>query len=147
MDLLVVCLTYLCYNALGGDLHQDKLRENLLSGKYRLQGFASSTWFNLVKKYIKMTRDEKHLAVINVLMENLFFELSNVNFRNDIDNGTESSQTLFQPIHPPWPEAPEFISHTLQFYNDRPQDLWTSTNGKRSQSSPHFSRHKGIHTE
>ncbi|KAK1765267.1 hypothetical protein QBC33DRAFT_496016, partial [Phialemonium atrogriseum] len=130
MDLLVVCLTYLCYNALGEELDEDQLRENLLAGKYRLQAFASSTWFTLVKRYIQLTQDENHLVVINGLLENLFSELGNPRFRNDIDEDTGSSRRPYQPGHSPWPEAPEFVSQTLLFYKDRPKDLWTSDNAQ-----------------
>lgn len=145
MDLLIVCLTYLCFDALGDDLDEDQLQKNLFSGRYRLQAFASSTWFSLVKRYVQMTRDKNNLSVINGLMQNFFSELGNPKFRNEIDNDAGSNQGSFQQGRPLWPEAPEFISYALYFHRDHPKDLWTSNNGKRCHISLQHT-HTHIHT-
>ena len=136
MDLLISCLTYLCYDTLNNtDLDADQMRINLLEGKYRLHVFASSMWFDLAKHYARLVgRDESRLGALNVVMQNMWSELTNPNFSLEPgdENGHPSPASL-QPGAPqaPWLNAPEFVSQTLKYLKDSRKDLWTSKNSKR----------------
>lgn len=152
MDLLISCLTYLCYDAVCQDADEDQLRENLVSGKYRFLTFASSAWIDLVKQYVRITRtvnwrtpDVLHVyevlldhaqsvGVLNALLENMLSELMNPKFQPSINDDTDASQAVNQLSRRTlWSEAPEFIAHSLRFYQD-PDDLWTVDNGKLPRS-------------
>jgi len=137
MDLLVTCLTYLCYDALGEDLDDDdeQLQKNLLSGRYRLQVYASSTWFLLVKKFAKMTRDEASLSTINVLTENLYSECENPNYNPDMKNNKGSHGVPYKTNQTLWKGASEFLYKTLRFHTGYSDDIWTSNNGTTGQFS------------
>ena len=130
MDLLIVCLTYLCYDALRDDVDEDRVRENLLAGKYRLHLFASISWFDLVKQSLQLARDRNSLDALSGLMHNLFSELENPRARRDISHDGAASQTPPQPGNSLWPGAPEFASWTLRFYKDQRRDLWKLDDGR-----------------
>ena len=136
MDLLISCLTYLCYDSLNTtNLDPDQMRTNLLEGKYRLHVFASSMWFYLAKHYVRLVaRDKRRLSALNAVMENMCSELTNPNFSLEPgdENGHPSPASL-QPRPPqaPWLNAPEFVSQTLKYLKDSQKDLWTSENSKR----------------
>ena len=143
-DLLDTCITYLCYDAVGPDVDEEQLRENILQGKYRFQAFASWSWSILARQYVRLTRDKTHLNGLNDLLRTLFTERENVEFGVDAES-TESVDGLLlnpestQPTNDsarlrrqPWPEAPEFILQTIAFYSDHPKDLWTVHNSKNN---------------
>ncbi|SPO07054.1 uncharacterized protein DNG_09748 [Cephalotrichum gorgonifer] len=130
MDLLVACLTYLCYDALRDDLDDDQLRDNILSGKYRFQAFASSSWLILATKYARLTRDRSNLASINLLMQNLSDELTNPKFRNESGKDAGQDQVLASRANRLWPGAPEFVTNSFRFHNSHTQDLWTMNNAE-----------------
>ena len=130
--MLITCLTYLCYDAVGEDLDKEQLQDNLLSGKYRLQVFASSSWFSLALRYLRLAQNDDRHEVINGLMQNLFSELANPNFQNDTGttSGTVDSQETADPDRLLWPGAAEFLSETVRFHDHHDKDGWTSNNGK-----------------
>ena len=135
MELLVVCLTYLCYDAVNDDsLKDDQIIDNLLEGRYRLLVFASTMWFELVKRARRLTRDPSDLDVLSGLLNNLFAELENPRAMQDLadagDDG-DSSNTPPPPAGDPlWRGAPRFATQTFHFFANRRKDLWTSENGK-----------------
>ena len=135
--MLVTCLTYLCYDALSEDLDEEQLRDNLLSGKYRLQVFASSSWFNLVMQYLRLLQNDGRHEIIDVLMQNLFSELVNPKFQDDADtrSGTENGQEAAHPDRLLWPGAAEFLADTVRFYDRHDKDGWTTNNGKPNRIS------------
>lgn len=135
MELLVVCLTYLCYDAINDDgLEDDLIIENLLAGRYRLHVFASTMWFELVKRSLRLTRDPSNFDVLSGLLNNLFAELENPRAMQDLaDAGHDgaSGNTPPPPAGDPlWRGAPKFVTQTLCFFTNQRKDLWTLENGK-----------------
>jgi hypothetical protein len=132
---LISCSTYLCYDALSEDLDDEQLRDNLLAGKYRFQAFASSSWFDLARQYVRLAPEEGHVSVVNGLMENLYYELKNPNFQGDMNPTGALSERPLQPGRLPWPSAHKFISESVRFRfcRDHPKEPWTVDNGKSRQ--------------
>jgi len=135
MELLVVCLTYLCYDAINDDgLEDDQIIENLLAGRYRLHVFASTMWFELVKRSLRLTRDPSNFDVLSGLLNNLFAELENPRAMQDLaDAGHDgaSGNTPPPPAGDPlWRGAPKFVTQTFCFFTNQRKDLWTLENGK-----------------
>lgn len=130
--MVITCLTYLCYDAMREDISEDQLKDNLLSGKYRLQVFASSSWFALVTQYLRLAQDDERHEVVNGLMGNLFSDMANSSFQNDAaaSSGAKESQETADPLRLLWPDAPEFLADTIRFQDDHGKDGWTSSNGK-----------------
>ena len=136
MDLLISCLTYLCYDTLNTtDLDTDHMQTNLLEGRYRLHVFASSMWFDLAKRYARLVaRRKSHLGALNAVMQNMCSELTNPNFSLELDEENDHPGPVsLQPGLPqaPWLDAPEFVSQTLKYLKNARKDLWTSENSKR----------------
>ncbi len=149
LDLLVSCLTYLCYDALADDLDEDRLRDNIIAGKYRFLAFASSSWFDLARQYVRLAPEERYVSALNGLMEQMYSELWNPSFQGDLNDDDGAGEKPLQLGHPPWPNAPEFISQTVRFrfYRDHPKEPWTLENGKSLQrnrlSQPNFKPTRG----
>jgi len=131
MDLLISCLSYLCYDAVCQDADEVQIRENLVSGKYRFLTFASSAWIDLVKQYVRITRQGRTFGALNELLENMLSELKNPMFQPGIDDDADAGQAADQHSRLLWPGAPSFIAHSLRFYQG-PDDIWTVDNGKIS---------------
>lgn len=137
---------YLRYDALSGDLDDEQLRDNLFAGKYRFQVFASSSWFDLARQYVRLAPDEEHVGTVNGLMEHMYDKLKNPNFQRDINPVEAFSERSFQQGRPPWPSAHNFISESVRFRfcRDYPKEPWTIDNGKSRQrgSQRHKTRKK-----
>ncbi|KAK0617622.1 hypothetical protein B0T14DRAFT_569112 [Immersiella caudata] len=135
MELLVVCLTYLCYDAVSDDeIEEGQIMENLLAGRYRLHVFASTVWFDLVKQWLRLTPHRGYLAALSGLMHNLNAELANPEAVQNTGNtgGQAGASTHSTPVTvvgvPLWPGAPEFISRAFLFSKHQNQDTWTLNN-------------------
>lgn len=142
--MLRTCLTYLCYDAMREDLDEGHLKENLLSGKYRLQVFASSSWFTLVTQYLRSAQDDGRQEVIDGLMRNLFSDVANSSFQNDAaaSSGAKDSQDTANPVGLLWPDAPVFLADTVRFQDNHGKDGWTSSNGKPKRNTVFLTSHK-----
>jgi hypothetical protein len=130
---------------MGKAVEEEQLRQNLLKGTHRLQVFASSAWFPLVKQYAVMTRQNKDFTIINGLMQNFVSEMRNENFRVEADTETGSGAARRRRTTL-WPEAPDFIYDTLYLHRDCQKDLWTLQNGKTPSILPCNRRRRDLLT-
>lgn len=125
-------LTYLCSGIFNEGLSAERLRDNVLRGKYRLHWFALGQWIALVKRCVESSKDRSASHELLELLLRLALERRNHNFHGEI----EVKDLIFRDIAPEWPELSQYICGVLQFRRDDKQADWEYSNCKLSGARP-----------
>ncbi|KAI0541608.1 hypothetical protein GGR58DRAFT_497799 [Xylaria digitata] len=124
-DLTMSILKYLSSNIFNLDLSDEKLKENILAGKYRLQSFASSQWIALASRCAKESKDNASAhADLRTLLTRLILKLKNVEFEGKID----SLDVTYQIPHFRNSNVSNMMGGILQFRQDERHTDWTYDN-------------------
>jgi hypothetical protein len=56
LSLATCCIQYLCQKHHDTDMSDDELRDNVLSGAYRLHEYSATMWLELVERYVRFAK-------------------------------------------------------------------------------------------
>ncbi|KAK4244292.1 hypothetical protein C7999DRAFT_44010 [Corynascus novoguineensis] len=118
-------LTYLCSGAFDKELSDQKLRENIVAGIYRLHWFATSQWIILVRRCVEKSNDLSAYPDLLELLTRLALELRNHSFNGQVP---DLNDRVFRAMEPDRPEISQIVCGILQFRQDDKQSDWNYTN-------------------
>ncbi|PWY96736.1 NACHT domain protein [Aspergillus sclerotioniger CBS 115572] len=113
LDLAVCCTTYLCQRQYDVDVRSNGITSVLLNGSYRLHYLAVNCWFDLIRDYLKLSRDEVLPTQLAECLRSLMTKRSNVEFAADRD--TFTTPGYLQSIKKEYPDIYDFLSDVAQF--------------------------------
>jgi len=108
------------------DLSNERVRDNIVAGKYRLHWFATSQWIALINCCVGASEDLSAYPDLLVLLTRLALELRNYGFKGRIDHKVG----VFQSLKSDWPEICNIIGGSLAFRQDERQADWNYTNSR-----------------
>lgn len=129
-QLLETCCAYLCsktFDEEKGWHDNDTIKSAIITGRFRLLGFATSNWLPLVMKSLHMSHDTAHLEVVVALIQELADERRNGDYT---ERKKDMQDPGFKLLLGDWPESCRFLAQAFSFYKHGRQDEWTIDNGK-----------------
>jgi hypothetical protein len=102
LSLATCCIQYLCQRHHDTDLSDDELRDNILTGMYRLHEYSATMWLGLVEQYIRLaklkTPPDDLISIFQVFIE----KRNNNEFIDDTASPPiqSLSQSLFKSNYP-----------------------------------------------
>ncbi|KAI0402243.1 hypothetical protein F4802DRAFT_618082 [Xylaria palmicola] len=123
-DLALSTLTYLSSDIINVDISDEKIRDNILDGKYRLCWFATGQWITLALRCMKESKNPSTSPDLQALMLWLAITLKNGKF----DKQTDSSTPTFQYSASSFPEIAQMIDDVLDFRRNELQTEWNYAN-------------------
>jgi hypothetical protein len=118
IDLLTVCISYLCYDNLGDELSDAAIMESISLGRFRLLDFAASYWMAILAKFYNLSPGGKHMESISGLLADLSSKRTNYWFE--------------EPVGPPDAAEKDYQKMLFQmqrFTANQRRDEWTLGNG------------------
>ncbi|KAE8448036.1 hypothetical protein EG329_009959 [Mollisiaceae sp. DMI_Dod_QoI] len=129
LSLATCCIQYLCQSHHDTDLTDDKLRENVLAGIYRLHEYSATMWLQLVENYMRLTKSTTQLSdLINVIR--IFIEGRSSNEFID-DMAPPPAQTIGQlSFKSDYPDVYEMLCKTSNFWKKCSEGEYDKRNGQ-----------------
>ncbi|GAM36872.1 hypothetical protein TCE0_022r06309 [Talaromyces pinophilus] len=127
MDLLTVCVSYLCYDTMSNELSDAAIIDSILMGKFRLLDFAASNWMLILAMCYSLSPSKRRTESIHGLLADLIFKRTNYWFiepdgpPGPVDNGT----TMLEGHN-------EIVFRTQRFIDNQEKDEWELKNGNPS---------------
>ncbi|KAJ2997236.1 hypothetical protein NUW58_g707 [Xylaria curta] len=128
-DLALSTLTYLSSDIINVNISDEKLRDNILGGKYRLYWFATGQWISLALRCMKESKDPSISPNLQASLLWLAMTLKNDKFEKQSDSLTPT----FQYSESSFPEIAQIIDDVLHFRRNELQTEWNFINN-------HFTR-------
>ncbi|KAF4628634.1 hypothetical protein G7Y89_g9520 [Cudoniella acicularis] len=85
MDLLTVCISYLCYDNLGGELSDAAIIDSISLGRFRLLDFAASYWMAILTKCYDLSPRKERMNSISGLLADLISKRANYWFDEPVE--------------------------------------------------------------
>ncbi|KAL9621185.1 MAG: hypothetical protein Q9160_004317 [Pyrenula sp. 1 TL-2023] len=115
LSLAKCCIYYLCQSHHDSFISDDEIKENLISGDYRLSNYAEITWLELIRHYIKSIGARSFPADFVSALEYLVSE----RLRTDFDRRTELSEHVshldLDRLKCQWPDLHAILSDMASF--------------------------------
>jgi hypothetical protein len=122
LNLLMTSLTYLSLDLFELDIPDDEMEENVLSGAYRLHGFATSQWVGLVTQYAMLYEKQTPPDELVKQLDSVITERKNFEFEGQFeDNSNLTDLDLFKKR---WPEMHAYLCSALKFQRQRDRADW-----------------------
>ncbi|KAI1488247.1 NACHT domain protein [Biscogniauxia mediterranea] len=113
LDLALRCVTYLCQAQYDLSLDDKEVSHNTLTGAYVLDWFATNMWPQLIKNYLRVTRQDKpHPELVQHLKKLHVTRIKNQSLGIDDFNELLPDLHAFKEAHP---EAYALIGEALRF--------------------------------
>ena len=94
------CVTYLCQIHHDHDLLDEDIGHNILSGAYRLHDFAATAWFELVERFIQLSKQDTLSHELIDALETLRCERTQGIYTEGAEESTQSSLEPFKSVSP-----------------------------------------------
>lgn len=122
LSLLITCLTYLSLDLFELDIPDEEMEENVLSGAYRLHGFATSQWVGLVTQYAMLSEKQILPDELVKQLDSVITERKNFEFEGQIkDNSKPRDLDIFERK---WPKMRAYLCNALKFQRQRERTDW-----------------------
>jgi hypothetical protein len=116
LSLATCCIQYLCQKHHDTDLSDDELRDNVLSGAYRLHEYSSTIWLELVERYIRFTKLDTPPSDLIKLFQVLIEKRCSDKFSDD--NKSAPPEILAQYLSKwDYPDIQETLRNAAYFRN------------------------------
>ncbi|PKX97986.1 uncharacterized protein P174DRAFT_508347 [Aspergillus novofumigatus IBT 16806] len=127
LDLAICCTTFLSQSHYEVDTlpDDDGFTSLLLDGSYRLHHFAVNGWYELVKKYLQLTKNKPLPLGLVHCLRTLMVKRSNEEFAAERD--TFFKPAYLQPIKTEYPDLYHFLIRIAQFH-ERCSQTWYHVN-------------------
>ncbi|KAH7359598.1 NACHT domain protein [Pyrenochaeta sp. MPI-SDFR-AT-0127] len=96
LGLTLTCITYLCQPHYDIDILDEDIEQNILSGVYRLHNFATTTWLDLLKKYISFDHSAGVPDELVSILETLTTERHNCQYNGSEEPSSPRSLEAFK---------------------------------------------------
>ncbi|KAI1122695.1 hypothetical protein F5Y10DRAFT_281496 [Nemania abortiva] len=123
-DLALSTLTYLSSDIVNVKISDERIRNNILDGKYRLYSFATGQWIPLALRCMRESKNPSTSIDLQALLLWLAITLKN----DEFDDQTDSPAPTFQYSESRFPEIAQIIDAVLHFRRNELQTEWNYTN-------------------
>jgi hypothetical protein len=124
MDLLTVCISYLCYDTLGSELSDAEIKESISLGKFRLLDFAASYWVAVLVKCCELSPGKERVKSISGLLADLISKRTNYWFDEPAGppDAVEKDTAVVK-------DDKKMLRQMEEFTANQRRDEWTLSNG------------------
>ncbi|KAI0434477.1 NACHT domain protein [Xylaria sp. FL1042] len=113
LDLALRCMTYLCQEHHDLDLLDVKIKDNILSGSYTIEWFATNTWPQLVKSYLSSAKDDESQEKLGTGLNYLLSTRSQEQYPETADD--REMLPASKTFRKTYPEAYTLVGQALRF--------------------------------
>ena len=124
IDLLTVCISYLCYDNLGDEMSDAAIMESISLGRFRLLDFAASYWMAILANFYNLSPGGKQMDSISGLLADLSSKRTNYWFEEPVGppDAAEKDTTVVEDYQ-------KMLFQMLRFTTNQRRDEWTLGNG------------------
>lgn len=113
LSLATSCIQYLCQRHHDTELSEEELRENMLTGKYRLHDYSATMWLELIIRYMRLVQLETSPKNLIDLLGMFIEQRSSNNFIEDV---APTKRTGLQPwLEPNHPDISKMLHNATNF--------------------------------
>lgn len=124
-DLARTCLSYLCSEVFDVGISRNKIAQNILDGKYRLQAYATTVWSTMLKQVVSDKEALGKLEEIVKILEHLADVRHNIHFKPS----SETVPVLLADLKSKSYKAHKLLQETIQFRQNKKWIDWNFQNG------------------
>lgn len=111
------CLHYLCLDIFDPEIEDQQIKENLLSGAYRLHWFASTQWVEILRHCAISLHDRAPPDDLITTLKTFGERRENTTFQDSSSSYGDWSSDHFEAFKGKHPEIYRLLDQTLKFWH------------------------------
>lgn len=109
-----ICLHYLSFDIFRADLESDMIKQNIISGSYRLYWFAATQWIRLIQRCARLQRNNAPPKTLIHALDRFICECENANYEGAADLEPQENDE-FHMFRENAPDIHKLLHQKLQF--------------------------------